>query len=431
MTIFSNDFFIHLVYVYEAVLFLYLVQPLCSFRSKKWALAARAAFVVSYLLIKHYFEMVELHNLISMIALCTAFLLVFSRTPRQNVVWTAALFASGMALCRILIYGLARLCDVPMGISPYTWPMRLAACALKLGFVCYARRPLERCTRQPVGISCYLLMILPLGYVLFMRNGLVRRNSLTFDPRSVQAIFLLLGGAAFVAVLAQLFYLSAKTQSAELALLRQAAHENYLLARQSKQMDEEVRRMYHDLKHQLTALQGTQDEQRKHEMVASMLHRISSYEQIVFSGSELLDALLARRVRAAQEQGVQVELLLEECSYDFIEDADLCAIFGNAVDNAVEAVLRLPPEMPHTVTLKSAVMQGVWVLKVVNPYDPACLQRSGDSFITSKPHPAGHGIGLRSIRYCCERYGGRVEIRTDPPLFTLRVMIPVTGEASA
>ena len=171
----------------------------------------------------------------------------------------------------------------------------------------------------------------------------------------------MLGLAAFVAVLAQLFYLSAQKQSAELALLRQAAREDYLLARQSRQQDEEVRRMYHDLKHQLTALQGVQDEQRKTEMVSSMLQHISAYEQVVESGNELVDALLARRVRAAREQGVQVELLLEACDYSFIEDADLCAIFGNAVDNAVEAVQRLPEGQPRTVTLKSAVMQGLGV----------------------------------------------------------------------
>lgn len=427
----SNDFFIHVVFVYEALLFLYLVQPLCSFRSKKQQWACSAAFAAGYLLLKHYFELVEWTNLASMIGLCTVFLLLFGQMPRQNMAWVGSLFAVGMALCRILVYGLAQLGGVPMmQFSVYAWPLRLTACALKFAFVWYARRPLASCARQPVGWGGCLLMTLPLGYLLFMRNGLIRRESMELDVLSVQVLLLLLGLAAFVAVLAQLFYLSAQKQSAELVLLRQAAREDYLLARQSRQQDEEVRRMYHDLKHQLTALQGVQDEQRKTEMVSSMLQHISAYEQVVESGNELVDALLARRVRAAREQGVQVELLLEACDYSFIEDADLCAIFGNAVDNAVEAVQRLPEGQPRTVTLKSAVMQGVWVLKVTNPY-AQLPPRSGSGFVTSKAQKAGHGIGLRSIRYCSERYGGQVEIQTENHCFALRVMIPVGPAAQA
>ena len=117
---------------------------------------------------------------------------------------------------------------------------------------------------------------------------------------------------------------------------------------------------------------------------------------------------------------------------DFIRPLDMVNMFGNALDNAVEAVEILPEDMEKIIYLKTVQYAGMLVIRVSNQFTGERKVTNG-VLKTMKADAGNHGIGIRSIKTAAARYGGNVdvEIEKDKHWFRLMIMIPlkITGES--
>ncbi len=104
-----------------------------------------------------------------------------------------------------------------------------------------------------------------------------------------------------------------------------------------------------------------------------------------------------------------------------MEKQDICALFGNALDNALEAVQKAaragtknhPGEPPRQ---RNAGASGK------NSCEPVSWEAGADGLpATTKRDRAEHGLGLRSIRKVAEKYSGSMEIRRENGAFELFV----------
>lgn len=205
----------------------------------------------------------------------------------------------------------------------------------------------------------------------------------------------------------------------QISQLQQRQYE-HLQQRQSS--EQELRRMCHDLKHQLTALR--QDPKNADKLLSHLEDTLAQYRTLVFADSPILNMLLREKVEAAQKEGIRVEVQARIPLCETLSDMDLCVIFGNALDNAVEAVRRAGDAAPRTVRVSCLSEPGFWVVRFQNPYQGELTLRNGLPRST-KADPASHGIGLRSIRTCVEQHGGTVLISAEEQVFSLSVMIPL------
>lgn len=99
-----------------------------------------------------------------------------------------------------------------------------------------------------------------------------------------------------------------------------------------------------------------------------------------------------------------------------VADPDLCALLGNALDNALEAAAPLPG---GTVTLRASAQKGLLMLRVENP--AAVPPAPGAA--TAKPDKAAHGLGLPSMREIAARYQGTLDARYEAGQFELIVCL--------
>ena len=121
----------------------------------------------------------------------------------------------------------------------------------------------------------------------------------------------------------------------------------------------------------------------------------------------------------------------------FIEKPDICAIFGNALDNAAEAA-ELVPEPERYVQLQTRLAKGMFVLRVENPCSSSGKDASKEPvekiqgelsgirlwrIRTTKTDSRAHGYGLRSIEKCVKKYGGEMKIETKEEKFVLFLYI--------
>lgn len=159
--------------------------------------------------------------------------------------------------------------------------------------------------------------------------------------------------------------------------------------------------------------------------VDSLLHELADYDACVSTGLPTLDPFLSEKLYQAKLEQVQFNVCLDLRMLNFVAYTDLISIFGNAVDNALEAVRKLPPGTERTILLKSSCFANAVILRFGNPY-AGKLCKEGNQLLTGKTDQAQHGIGLKSITRAVERYGGSVDVDAskEEKWFELTTMIP-------
>ena len=197
-------------------------------------------------------------------------------------------------------------------------------------------------------------------------------------------------------------------------------------AKRSLQANNDIRRLYHDMKNHLLVIKRMAGEKEAlTEYLGNLLPQFEDYERNISTGNAMLDTLLSEKIQRAALDKIQFNVCLNLNELDFLSGTDLVTIFGNAVDNAIEAVQKLPQEQERVVYIKSSFFANMHVLRFSNPYS-GNVEVTDGSIVTSKSDNVVHGIGLSSIQNAVQRYNGSVTVNADNASkeFTLTIMLP-------
>ena len=214
-----------------------------------------------------------------------------------------------------------------------------------------------------------------------------------------------------------------KNYQARMALAVQ--RNQYDALKTTVKLDENTRRLRHDMKNHIIALRAMVNEPDKlNEYLNDMYRDLDSSMYGIRTGNNLLDALLEQKYQYALSKKVKVTYNIDFSNVGFLRDFDLNTIVGNAMDNAIEAAAEVPDEEKRTVVFKSAWKADMLILKFENHYFHEPEIRDG-IFVTRKEDNDLHGYGLKNIRKTAERYDGNVvqEVLSDK-LFRLVILLP-------
>lgn len=204
--------------------------------------------------------------------------------------------------------------------------------------------------------------------------------------------------------------------------LEQLRNRQYEHLRERLSGEQEIRRMCHDLKHQLLALR--QDPECTAEMLQKVEQELLQHAGVTYADDPILNALLQEKIEAAKAEGVEIRVEMRVPKCTGLSDVELCILFGNALDNAVEGIRRAKGRVEPVVRIGCMSEPGFWAVCFRNPYWGKLETRNGLPRST-KANVAKHGIGLRSIRSCAEKHGGSIAIAMEQNTFALSVFIPV------
>ena len=111
-----------------------------------------------------------------------------------------------------------------------------------------------------------------------------------------------------------------------------------------------------------------------------------------------------------RERGIDFTVRLNvPADTEQITDAELCVIFGNLLENAVEACGRMS-EGRKFIRLNSAVHLGTLTITMDNSFDGQVRQENG-KFRSSKRDD--FGVGLSSIQEVARKCGGEARFEPD------------------
>ena len=107
-----------------------------------------------------------------------------------------------------------------------------------------------------------------------------------------------------------------------------------------------------------------------------------------------------------------------------MSDTDLYSLFGNALDNAFEAVRALEDEDERNISLLVKQAAGMVSIHIENYYAGDVRFENGIP-VTTKEDKRNHGYGIKSMHIITQRYGGSLTMGTEDQTFYLNVLIPV------
>lgn len=196
-----------------------------------------------------------------------------------------------------------------------------------------------------------------------------------------------------------------------------------LLLQEQKRYDEmrdsiEVINMRcHDIKRQLSTVQGKLTEGEIH----ALEDAIKIYDSNIRTGNEILDTLLFQKQLYCEKNNIRLSWLADGSALSFIAPSRLYALLANALENAIEAVMRLD-DTKRIISLAVSRQQGYVAIEVTNFYDCTEIVQESD---TSKADKVHHGFGIKSMRYIVEEYGGTLNISAEDHLFYLTIVLPL------
>lgn len=184
--------------------------------------------------------------------------------------------------------------------------------------------------------------------------------------------------------------------------------------------EERVRSVYHDLKNHLLVLESGQTTEAARQMAQTLRSQIADYEDYVHTGNEFLDIILRNKAANAREKQIDFSAMADFNGIDFMEPFDISTIFGNAIDNAIEASEKLPQEL-RLITVRAERIRDMLVITVENHTMPDVSPVEG----TTKKERFLHGFGIPNIKNAVEKYGGQCSFRQENGTYRLKIIIPL------
>ena len=189
---------------------------------------------------------------------------------------------------------------------------------------------------------------------------------------------------------------------------------------QSRESIEAINIKCHDLRHQIRALAGG-GAVVDASALADVAREVDVYDAAVHTGNEALDTILTEKSLVCQREGITLTCVADGAALDFMAPADIYALFGNALDNAIEAARRASR---RSISLVVRRTMGVTSISVENYFNLATQPSFEDGLPqTTKADKANHGFGMRSMRAIAARYGGTLVARAEDGTFCLDIML--------
>ena len=242
-----------------------------------------------------------------------------------------------------------------------------------------------------------------------------------YDTNTLSVVYLLICVYVMYSMFEIVYNRRLQMDMAAVERMRAAEARQYKMRRESI---EAINLKAHDLKHQIRRL-GAGGAAVDERVLDDLAREVDVYDCVVKSGNPALDTILTEKSLYCEKHGITLSCIADGTALEFVAPADLYSFFGNALDNAIEAVERLGDSERRSIGLVVR-RQGDMALVHVENYFDGELRLGPDGLPrTSKGDEASHGFGTRSMRAIVEAAGGTMTCRAAGDVFCLDAMVPI------
>ena len=219
-----------------------------------------------------------------------------------------------------------------------------------------------------------------------------------------------------------------RTTVYERKLYAEYVTESRLRSEQQKQFEstkyniEVINRHSHDIKHQIAALKA--DNMIDSKKLTEIEEEINEYDTTVKTGNHDLDIILTDKAIACRAQNVNCSFMADGKVLNGMDTVDLFVLFGNALDNAIEASAEIQDESKRSISVNVHEQAGMARIEIWNYTAKKPVFVEGLPF-TTKEEKEFHGYGTKSMRNIVNKYGGKILFSHEDGIYRVRILLPV------
>ena len=311
---------------------------------------------------------------------------------------------------------------------PWAWAGLLAAvylCVyLPAGYLArrlYAKMSVLGCTWRELGVAAIIgVAVFALSNLSFLSISTPFTGQVGSDIFNIRTIMDLGGLAILYAHHLQCRELRVRRELESMEGVLRKQYQQYQLSKESIDL---INRKYHDLKHQIAVLRAQPDAAQREAYLDQMEAEIKTYEAQNKTGNQVLDTVLTSKSLYCAQHGITLTCVADGTLLNFMEVMDLSAVFGNALDNAIECEERIADGEKRLIHVSVSAQRGFVLVRFENYCEDAPSFFEGLP-VTTKADRDYHGYGLKSIRYVARKYGGTLTARMEKQWFVLQLLFP-------
>jgi signal transduction histidine kinase len=191
-------------------------------------------------------------------------------------------------------------------------------------------------------------------------------------------------------------------------------------------IDRYNRTFHHDISNQLSViqilLQSGQHKQAS-DMITSLSNDIHVYDSKKYCSHPVVNAVLAQKSMLAGLSNIEFDAEVYVSEHSSIQSIDLCSVFSNLLDNAIEACnAPLLPQTRKYIEVKAGLKREYLTIKVKNAKINE-IKTKNNQIMTSKADPQMHGLGLSIVHDIAKKYDGDFSVNYTYDTFTAVVLL--------
>lgn len=277
-------------------------------------------------------------------------------------------------------------------------------------------------------------VMLTINVIMMLIFHVIYQNVETFTKGT---LFLMMSSVIFcmAAMNIAVFYTISKINHKE----NQARLEfQYMQAQEEQNQNMEtviqnLRQLRHDMNNHVGMLYGLCDTKQydlMHKYLKQMMESTSQANDIiVVQNNQALSVVLNNKKALAQQYQIPFDFAMRkrEAAKDVKEmpfsEMEVCSLFGNILDNAIEACREIPHKEQSGIKLQISELEDGWQILCRNRYMEKPVFE-GDSLITHKSDTQNHGIGTKAMKSIIKKHKGKLEYEVTEEEFSVKIFMP-------
>ena len=242
-------------------------------------------------------------------------------------------------------------------------------------------------------------------YYMVYGNSTLSGLEISLNPKNIiVSVFVNAGALLIYSIVARLI-----VNQEQILKLQQQNHQLELQTIQYEKLQERIedaRRAKHDLHHHLSVMQAYL-EKKDYESLASYLEQyckqLPDHSLITFCENIDANIVLSHYAQEAERLGIAYSVVANIPASCPVEDHDLSVLFGNLLENAVDACVA-SKTTARSIFVRAVYEKGSLCIAIDNTFDGKIMQDPDGTFLSSKH--AGKGLGTVSVRTIASKYHG-------------------------
>lgn len=192
-----------------------------------------------------------------------------------------------------------------------------------------------------------------------------------------------------------------------------------------EEQQKKISRIHHDMKNHMICINSLNNNEEVRKYIQGMSLELSKIDYRFNTKNKIVDIIMNEKKNICQQNDIDLQVIADLSKVDFIKMNDICTIFANALDNAIQACIKINNNVvKRYIKVNVTYINNFCIIKFKNSKTNEIIQVN-NVIKTDKNDSFYHGIGIKNIKKAISDYDGEIDINYDDKTFTLIIMIPL------